>query len=1638
MKTNRFISLLLCVVMIMSLFTGLAGSASADDVIVHEVQSGEIMLKICEKHGLNYYACKNAIMQLNGFTSEAQLGKLSVGQKIKLPASDALAGSVSTTSAVVTSTTIGGTTMTTTTSYVGTTATGGNIAYYLTAYTVQAGDTLAGICNKLGSNYYYYSPVILGINSLANANYIRPGQVLLIPTSTPGGAGYAVVAHQVQPGETTTSICNRYGVSYQAMRQLVNGLNRRDNMDKIYVGQTVYVPTTNASAAATTTISTGTTTVSGTPSTGTTTGTSSLTSGYSITLSSGMAFASSNGKDYITTAAPGSEVSVWSSTKNGYAVKSIEVIRLDTGAPVPVDYNYFTMPSSNVYVDVTYEKGLTIQKEKALYGSFDAVVYGSSASAAFQGDEVTVMTYPYSFYSVASVSYQKSDRSVSAVEVKPDAEGNYKFTMPSYSILLKVTFAPTQYHKLTANGTVGQGSVQFKVGKEIVTRAEAGQIVTMTFIPAKNWEFNTSDFESNLLAHMPAKNSVGNFQKVNDTTYTFVMGSSDIAISGVQFLNRTVFTISIANQSGSGTVRASVIDQTTGNISFTTNQAKFGDTVLVRLLPGNNFIADIEYMKGNSRANGNLLSWGAGTTNFTMPDGNVTLNVRFIQDGAKHTYSTINCGVTPASAGRLALSAADGSNIDTAEAGDVILVSVIPKPNYEVNKAKSIGGTDIWSVTLNGKYTDDAPASSNFTYLGQDATTNTQIYSFVKSAGTDVLRASFASDYQNVPIKFQQIIDGVATPTDPQNPPVKAIKDLKVNGSIVENGTNVIAGDTVSFTLVLNEDYEVVQVRKFVNETTTPAEVSGTTRILPGGSNNSYSYSYTVTKDDIHRNSTGDIDGELIFEITVQQKAAYSYTVHYTEPMIGGQKISSFAPGKGIYTLAVSQLNGGAVLGKPAAQPSSSDITDISAGRVEDDDALITIKIPVAANTNIIKNDANAQKQYVYNFEKLLINGYEWDSLENDGTYYTADIVYPKDTDNRIVTTELVYKLSATYDYPAATVDDIKIDTVAIASFKPSVLSYVVNSNNAGGATVPLVDATTTAPVERKIVINGSVYTDFGQPAPTTPGEVAWLEGPNVVEIYARDSSTPAGMQETKYTITVNYGLPAAKLTKLELTGPATGMAEFDPTMTDYVAHVTKEELKVIPTPDAGVTATVEINGVATDTRKLSPGPNTVKITATGANMSPTVYTVTVYYDVAETTELSAIDITGSGVINPTHITVVPGQLEYTASVSGSETNDIKATLPSAGDITIIVNDELIGTGVSVTDLTKTAKWHNGVNTVLIQVKQDEKVLTTYTLKVNCSLEASALKTLAVDGTPILAAGKTSYSVNVSKDTSTIDLTSISGTASITYSVNGGTEVTTLSSSFNVTWPQEKDNKLIIKVKEADKTETVYTLTVTKKYDASLVENYVNIDGDAIAFNSSRSASYTTLGLTSKVIVTLDPTLTMESLKLEINGVLYGTAPTTGMDSLSRPTYTFSDVTWKSGGNNMKVYVKYTEQAETVYTVSVQSKADNLALAEALIENDPATGNYKNGASGVKLYGTMTKVQATAINPNATVTINVYGDVSDPTKNPQQATGLKTATVNTIKWNTDGNESNRIDIIVECDGYSRTYTITGAYQGATP
>ena len=837
MKTNRFISLLLCVVMIMSLFTGLAGSAYADDIITHEVQSGEILLKICDKYGLDYYTCKNAIMALNGFSSEAQLAKLSVGQKLKLPASNELAKTVSTSSAIVTTTSIGGVTTTTTTTSVGAIA-GGGVAYYLTAYTVQSGDTLNAICNKLGSNYYYYAPVILGINSLTNANYIRPGQVLLIPTTSGAGASYAVIAHQVKAGETTTSICNQYGVNYQASRQLINGLNRRDNMDKIYAGQTVYVPSTSLGGAATTT--TVVTTGTATTSTGSAS-TAVASTGYNITIASANAFASANGQDYITSAPAGVEVSIWSSLKAGYAVKGVSAIRTDTGAPLPVDYNYFTMPNSNVYVEVEYEKGLTITKAKAQGGSFETLVGGFYSSAAFAGDLVTILAYPNQYYSVKSVSYQKADYTVTSVDVQKDASGNYSFTMPSYPVRISVTFAPTQYHTLSYSGVVGNGKVTFSVGDKEVKQAEQGELVTMKFVPDANWAFNTADFENSMAAHMPNKASVGSFKKVDDTTYTFIMGTKDINIAGVQFLNRSSYVISSSvwtdmNGYPNGYVYFNVIDQATGNIIYNTPYAKFGDTVQVVYYPYNNYVPDTQYAKDNSKGAGNaLLGWSSDST-FTMPDSNVTVNSRFVLDGGTHTYSTISKSVIlPWNDGGTVICEVDGAIRDTAEIGKVVIIRVSPKPNYDLSVAKYDGINPVYAVTVNGYLSGAAPTATDFRFLGYDAATNVYSFSFVKSAANDDVRVAFASDYQGVNTTFTQITEG-------GDLVIQGIKGFAVNGSYVQGDVQVVSGDTVSFTLDVKEGYEITGVRKYVTtDATDPLtnEVAGTTAYIAGGTNKS-------------------------------------------------------------------------------------------------------------------------------------------------------------------------------------------------------------------------------------------------------------------------------------------------------------------------------------------------------------------------------------------------------------------------------------------------------------------------------------------------------------------------------------------------------------------------------------------------------------------------------------------------------------------------------------------------------------------------------------------------------------------------------------------------------------------------------
>lgn len=115
-------------------------------------------------------------------------------------------------------------------------------------HVVQAGETLSEIAHMYGTTV----EAIVQANDLENANAIREGQVLLIPSPTASIPTEEVSAepvptlsssvgqriHVVQPGETLSEIARMYSVTWQEIAR-ANGL---DNPNAIRVGQALVIP----------------------------------------------------------------------------------------------------------------------------------------------------------------------------------------------------------------------------------------------------------------------------------------------------------------------------------------------------------------------------------------------------------------------------------------------------------------------------------------------------------------------------------------------------------------------------------------------------------------------------------------------------------------------------------------------------------------------------------------------------------------------------------------------------------------------------------------------------------------------------------------------------------------------------------------------------------------------------------------------------------------------------------------------------------------------------------------------------------------------------------------------------------------------------------------------------------------------------------------------------------------------------------------------------------------------------------------------------------------------------------------------------------------------------------------------------
>ncbi len=663
---KRLISLLLTVVMLMSLCTVLGAGASADDNLTTVTLSkGDTVLSLCQKLGVDFFAYKNLIMKLNGFTSESQFSKLAVGQQVVLPTSAAAAETLSATAAAAstvssTATTAAATTVAAT---VGTALpstsslttgqalsvpAGDSVAYYLVRYTLQSGDTVGQIYANWGLSYKTFDNQIKKLNNISNYNSIAAGKTLILPTTNPAVANsayYTVMSHIMKSGETAYDvICSQYGMNFSANQSSILALNNTTDLSYIQAGSALYIPISGI-------VSTYTAVSAGTGAT-TTTATANTSANYNLvsqTAVNGSFDLMVDGKS-VTIAQAGKTVNVVATPDLGYGIDTISVTKVgDTSTGVAVNNNSFIMPSYSVIVNVTFKQvaAYSITVDSNANGSVVAMINGTATTKGYVGSKVSVRAIPKAGFMLDNVrvTYNKYKDSV-AVE-------SNQFVMPGYDVCVTATFVTDPDYDPNVGNVIyfdaSNCEITATVGGTETKYAKKGDVVSLNIAPYANYTVQSvkvynSDF-SKLLAE-------------DKNTFTMPDGPVNVVVD-VKTTAEASFAINIVDPVN-GEVAVSVNDKAA-------TSAKVGETVVVHgfeTKPAYNYLTTV-YKTNDPSVAVATTDNGDGTVSFVMPDYEVTVRVKFYtyynvkthaSNGQYGTYGIVsninqNVGVSKAGAG---------------------------------------------------------------------------------------------------------------------------------------------------------------------------------------------------------------------------------------------------------------------------------------------------------------------------------------------------------------------------------------------------------------------------------------------------------------------------------------------------------------------------------------------------------------------------------------------------------------------------------------------------------------------------------------------------------------------------------------------------------------------------------------------------------------------------------------------------------------------------------------------------------------------------------------------------------------------------------------------------------------------------
>ena len=644
---KRIISALLTVLMVMSLFTGLSVSAYADDenpqVVEYTLNAGDYVLKLCQAQGINYFTCKDAIIKLNGLKSENDFRFLAVGRVIKLPATDAAALNIIASGSTGTGTGSTGTT----TGTVSTAKGSDSVAYYLIPYTIQRGETVAGICNSLGISFTNYADQIMKLNNISSWNKVAAGKTLLLPSPKAPAVGttcYQVVAHKIGSGEAAYNMAASYGVDYGQNTKLLQALNNTSNLAKVKAGSTFYIPVATTITASSTgnTGSTGNSGNSG--NTGSSdnnnnsgnnnsgnnnSGNNSSTKKYSITPNINTAYGTMTfyvNNATVSSAAAGDTVTVDVNTTDGKAISSLVVKHADGSADVKLEGNTFIMPGCNVRVDAEIQSGYDIDIESNYPTITAAAVSGVSVSSASQGANVKIVSTDPGYMVDSATVYYSTWLGLKKFVTVNDA---MCFIMPAANVTVKATLKAVPTYNFYRADCVN-GSFDLQVNGFSASKAAKGAQVTIVWKAMDGYTLSGISV---------TEKKTGTSVSVLNNSFTMPGCDVEVKLTFGKTDNAIVI-----NAVEGGILNAY---DTNGN-SIT--EAKTGDLITIKLKDGSS-----EAGYGNKfnltvtrNADGNLVTTApangpAEEYTFTMPAGGVTVDGQFIGDN-KEISVTFNGG----------------------------------------------------------------------------------------------------------------------------------------------------------------------------------------------------------------------------------------------------------------------------------------------------------------------------------------------------------------------------------------------------------------------------------------------------------------------------------------------------------------------------------------------------------------------------------------------------------------------------------------------------------------------------------------------------------------------------------------------------------------------------------------------------------------------------------------------------------------------------------------------------------------------------------------------------------------------------------------------------------------------------------